>query len=634
LLLLPPTSRAPRPPYLPPRSRVRRPTLPIRGDEGSRSSCVVAHPTGSGIVSRRASEPTSPRNQVKTELVEPVAQSSNPCRPFPSTARRAIANMTRIPEGSKVRLVGLKNPDLNGQPGNVARYTPDGDRVMVALTDGPQKMVKVKPKQIELAEEQSRGGGRGGRPGLQRNSSTRSNRDRRRSRSRDGLNGSSQRGMNTNRPNHARSLRQSLGHNSQGSMRRIGSTDQFRDNASHASNVSHEIMDTLRSADAMFELADTSGDGMISQDEFQYYMEKHTNHDEDMIREAFFMIDVDSNGDITRDEVRNAFLKKRRQMKGDTLTESKHNLEDTMLAVSRDADALFDRADYDGSGTLSMREFSLYMKRHTTHSDYAIQELFKSMDIDNDGFITREEVRKAYMKNAKGEEGDDNKKSLADLLGLEDDEMAEIEDDVYNMFFLAETCSQGYWFSIVVFLLKIGLILIIAIDLYTTGYFPESHEVPPLVKTAQFLLLPVNVSVQEELITTFFIYANLKWSGHILECNRGASKTKYHIANIMRFVDGVAFLFINTTLLLQATQVLGAMLNFAALQFLSSIDNVALHLARDGYLSDGLESVAKDVLLMKLPRNHNEKLQVLDSVLLAVVYFGTLAAWVLFLFVF
>ena len=102
----------------------------------------------------------------------------------------------------------------------------------------------------------------------------------------------------------------------------------------------------------------------------------------------------------------------------------------------------------------------------------------------------------------------------------------------------------------------------------------------------------------------------------------------------MRFIDGLAFLFINTTLLLQATQVLGAFLNFAALQFLSSIDNVALHLARDGYLTESLEEVAGDVLLMKLPKNSNEKLQVLDSILLATTYIVCLVAWVMFVFVF
>ena len=135
-----------------------------------------------------------------------------------------------------------------------------------------------------------------------------------------------------------------------------------------------------------------------------------------------------------------------------------------------------------------------------------------------------------------------------------------------------------------------------------------------------------------ELITTFFIYANLKWSKQILECNAGATRGKFHLANFMRFVDGLAFLFINTTLLLQATQVLSAFLNFAALQFLSSIDNVALHLARDGYLSESLEDIAGDVLLMKIARNHNERLQKLDTVMLTIVYLIVLIAWCVVMF--
>ena len=81
------------------------------------------------------------------------------------------------------------------------------------------------------------------------------------------------------------------------------------------------------SADAMFDLADTSGDGLLSREEFMYYMQSNTDHTKAMIRDAFYMIDVDGNGDITRDEVRNAFLKKRRDLKGETISESKRTME-------------------------------------------------------------------------------------------------------------------------------------------------------------------------------------------------------------------------------------------------------------------------------------------------------------------
>merc|ERR1711957_926767 len=138
------------------------------------------------------------------------------------------------------------------------------------------------------------------------------------------------------------------------------------------------------------------------------------------------------------------------------------------------------------------------------------------------------------------------------------------------------------------------------------------------VKFLQFILLFVNVAFQEELITTFYIYANLKWSKHILKLNRGATKRKYHTANAMRFLDGLLFLTVNTALLFQATKPIGAMLNFAALMFLS----------RDGYLADSMETVAGDVLLMKLPKNHNESLQKMDTILLGVVLLIQFVAWI------
>ena len=76
------------------------------------------------------------------------------------------------------------------------------------------------------------------------------------------------------------------------------------------------------------------------------------------------------------------------------------------------------------------------------------------------------------------------------------------------------------------------------------------------------------------------------------------------------------------------------LLCLAALQFLSDIDNVALSLARDGYLSDSLEEVAGDVSLMKLPRNHNDTLQVLDSVFMAIILLAMVIMYVLNVFVF
>jgi Ca2+-binding EF-hand superfamily protein len=537
------------------------------------------------------------------------------------------------PEGTRVRLVGLKNPSLNGKVGTISNYARDGERVMISLDDGPG-IVKVKPKQIEelfeddyYSDNSGRGGGDyaagGGRGGGRRGGRGGGGRHHHGMRRHHRMNGSG-RGMarrNLNEGNRSMSNR---------SMHRMDSSKNLSAH-SRNSNQDEEMMDILRSADAMFDIADTSGDGLLTFEEFEFYMRKHTDHDIDEIIHCFDEIDVDGNGNITRDEVRTAFLKKKREVDGKSMGQSDMD----MLKVSRDADKFFDQADVDKDGTLTKREFMVYLKRKTDHSEKAIADLFLMMDVDRDGFITKEEVRKVYMQERQQhlEKGNSGGETLALLLGLEDEDMEKLEEDVYNMFFLAEIGSQAFWFSLFVWMLKLGLIYMIAYDLYTTYEFPPSDN-PSVVRLTQLMLLPVNIAIQEELVVTFFIYANLRWDETILEVSPHATSSKYHAANMMRCIDGLSFLFINTTLLLQATGILGMFLNFAALGFLQTIDNVALRLARDGYLSDKLEDVAESVDVMKLPRNNNECLQVMDSVFLCLTYLILLIAWALVAFVF
>ena len=132
------------------------------------------------------------------------------------------------PVGTRVILVGLKNPNLNEQIGYIENYSRDYERVIVALEEGgPQSIVKVKPKQIEVIDEGSYNNGRssngrnsggGGRPGLNRGQSTRSRM----------MNGSSR----------------SMNNRSNGSgMRRTASVNSFQTNGT---DPREELMETLR----------------------------------------------------------------------------------------------------------------------------------------------------------------------------------------------------------------------------------------------------------------------------------------------------------------------------------------------------------------------------------------------------
>ena len=203
-------------------------------------------------------------------------------------------------------------------------------------------------------------------------------------------------------------------------------------------------------------------------------------------------------------------------------------------------------------------------------------------------------------------------------------EWVEINDDVYNMFFLSRVFGQAFWYGIYIFILKLTLYTFLALDAVD---IPQPENISEQVLVTQFFMLPVAVAMQDDLIATYFMVANIKYSPLIKMQNPDATKWKFHVANFCRGVDGMYSLFVNFIILIKATEVLPLFLNFAALQFLQTIDNIALRLCADGYLSERLELVANSVMSTKLPNKRNRLYRSMDSILFLSTYSALLIAW-------
>ncbi|KAL7559879.1 hypothetical protein ACA910_005377 [Epithemia clementina (nom. ined.)] len=209
------------------------------------------------------------------------------------------------------------------------------------------------------------------------------------------------------------------------------------------------------------------------------------------------------------------------------------------------------------------------------------------------------------------------------------EEWVEIKDDVYNMFFLSPVFGQAFWYAIYVFLLKMTLYTFLGLDAIS---LPQPDDTSTQVMVTQFLILPVAVAMQDDLISTFFLVANIKYSPLVKMQNPHATKWQFHVANLCRGLDGMYSLFVNFVVLLKATEVLSLFLNFAALQFLQNIDNVAVRLCAEGYLTERLEEVASSVLSTKLPNKHNKVHRSMDSILFISTYAALIIAWALIMF--
>mmetsp|Transcript_8733 Transcript_8733/g.14261 ORF Transcript_8733/g.14261 Transcript_8733/m.14261 type:complete len:233 (+) Transcript_8733:68-766(+) len=146
------------------------------------------------------------------------------------------------------------------------------------------------------------------------------------------------------------------------------------------------------------------------------------------------------------------------------------------------------------------------------------------------------------------------------LDNVPEEEMADMSLDVYNMFYLSDIGSQGFVYSVAVFIIKFALYVLLLLDLIYNKEFPSQQtvEATPIVRTTQLFLMPVAIVTQEELITSFFIFSHLKYSPSIRKRHPTAYKWKYIVAAAARFTDGSIFLFINIcVMLLQDTDVLG-----------------------------------------------------------------------------
>ena len=78
---------------------------------------------------------------------------------------------------------------------------------------------------------------------------------------------------------------------------------------------------------------------------------------------------------------------------------------------------------------------------------------------------------------------------------------------------------------------------------------------------------------------------------------------------------------------MQAQKVLDVFLNFAALRFLMEIDKVAFTVAADGYLSEEVQLIAKQIQTIKMKGNDSDFRYRTAQVFFSVSLVAMISAW-------
>lgn len=151
-------------------------------------------------------------------------------------------------------------------------------------------------------------------------------------------------------------------------------------------------------ADAFFACIDDDNNGLISFTELSEYLttKGYTTQGIDHI---FDLLDFNRDGEISKEELRESFLKF-----NDPALRSALGLGDRSTS---EADAIFNTIDTNGDGQISKEELSAYLSSKGYAADVATN-VFGALDFDNDGTISRLEL----------EEGYESYSALRSILGL------------------------------------------------------------------------------------------------------------------------------------------------------------------------------------------------------------------------
>lgn len=152
-------------------------------------------------------------------------------------------------------------------------------------------------------------------------------------------------------------------------------------------------------ADMLFNVVDRNGDEVISKEELGAHL-LLAQYTEEAIEALFKLMDVNSDGEVSRAELRDAYVK-HPSLRGapamGSLAKSKR------AAVFDEADETFTMLDLDGNERLSLEELQQHFagREGPTYSAEAVAKIFKTLGGGGDGSaeeVTRSEFRGAYVR--------------------------------------------------------------------------------------------------------------------------------------------------------------------------------------------------------------------------------------------
>lgn len=181
-------------------------------------------------------------------------------------------------------------------------------------------------------------------------------------------------------------------------------------------------------------------------------------------------------------------------------------------------------------------------------------------------------------------------------------EKHDLENDIFSVFFTSETFSVPFNFAVFIASLQIVILSLCLYDKVKDPIPGNPLKIPPSSTTvlilSQALALLISIFLSSDIVNALHVF-DVKHDGW-----------KWYMANFLRFAVGSLGLVVTFIFIIQEEgDPLDLFLNFAAVQFVSELDEIAYSLAEQGVLHAELKKATGVVCEVKLNLKGKTKLE-------------------------
>jgi len=207
-------------------------------------------------------------------------------------------------------------------------------------------------------------------------------------------------------------------------------------------------------------------------------------------------------------------------------------------------------------------------------------------------------------------------------------ELKELPHNLYSVMFLAALDSNSFTFATIVFMFQAAMISLALVDLIDMDNEKNPLKVPEdvvgTIRAAQGLALILAVAVQNDLKQSIqMLHAG--YDPSITNRLPDATFTTWMIAYIAQLLVGSAFLAVIFVLVVRSSSVIEIFLNFAALAFISEIDDVFFELGLQGFFEESIRDTCKLVDEQRVPIQ--KRRYPLHRIIMTFTLLGMLGGW-------